>query len=263
MRQRHILAIPAVALALTLLPAVLASAPPQVRPYFPAETGTPTRRFHAAANAADPVVHALASRQTSAGCISGTFSCADQGSSFSGICCATGQTCALDASNEPACCPSGAVCTGVAPSSYKPPTTTAVSYVANAYFSFPYIATSFSNAAACSRAASQCAANYDACTADLEGGSGGVTVVVAGSTTVRGVTATATYAASTAVSICSSLSSVACSDIQTSYCTAGSTAGFSVGTAAGNAAARPTAALRCVGVAAGVAAGVGLGMVGI
>lgn len=272
MRRKHLLATPALTLVtlLFLLPTTtLASPPPQQQhPYLPAETGTPVRRYHAAAAA--PVHSLLAPRATTAaaddGCISGTFSCADQGSAFSGICCASGQTCAVDAAASPACCPSGAVCTGTAPSSYHAPSSTAVSYVANGYFSsFPYIATAFSNAAACSRAVSQCSANYAACTAGLEGSDagGGVTVVVAGSTTVRGVTAAATYPASSATSICSSLSRVACSGIQDSYCTAGTTAGFSVGSA--NAAARPTA-LPCMAVgvvAAGFAAGVGLGMVGI
>lgn len=261
--------LPAAVLTL-LLTTALASAPQARAPaptpapaqaYLPASPATPIRRhLHGAATPA----FALAARQTttaSDGCISGTFSCADQGSAFSGICCASGQTCALDAANSPACCPSGDVCTGTAPSSYKPPSTTAVSYVNNQFYSFPYIATSFSNAAACSRAVSQCSANYAACTAGLEGGgAGGVTVVVPGSTTVRGSTG-ATYPTSSATSICSSLSSAACSGIQDSYCTAGATAGFSVGSA--NAAARPTG-MPCVGaVFAGVAAGVGFGMVGI
>jgi hypothetical protein len=40
-------------------------------------------------------------------CPANYFSCADQGSAFTGICCMTGQTCALDSTNSPACCPSG------------------------------------------------------------------------------------------------------------------------------------------------------------
>jgi hypothetical protein len=50
--------------------------------------------------------------------------------------------------------------------------TTAVSYVPNVYFSFPYIATYFANPGYCSAAVSQCSANYAACTSQL-GGSGG------------------------------------------------------------------------------------------
>lgn len=241
-----------VTLLLTSIASVLASAEPQ--PFLPAQTASPVRRYHAAVP-----VEALFARQTSSsGCISGTYSCASEGVAYSGICCASGQACTLDSANSPACCPSGDVCTGTAPSSYRAPSSTAVSYVANTYFSFPYIVTSFSNAAACTRAVSQCSANYAACTADLEGSGNGVTVVVGGSTTVTN-SGTATYATSTATSVCSSLSSVACFGIQSSYCTAGATAGFTVGSA--NAAARPTG-IPCVGVLAGVAAGV-VGMVGI
>ncbi|KAJ4295772.1 hypothetical protein N0V88_004474 [Collariella sp. IMI 366227] len=65
-----------------------------------------------------------------------------------------------------------AICTGTIPASFATPNptvapTTAVSYVPNAFFSFPYIATSFANAAHCSAAVSQCSANYAACTAQL------------------------------------------------------------------------------------------------
>lgn len=253
MRRKQLLPTPVLNLVLLFasLPSTFASAQPQ--PFLPAQTPTAVRRYHAAP------VEALFPRQTNTGCISGTYSCADQGSAFSGICCANGQSCSLDAQNSPACCPSGDVCTGTAPSSYRPPSTTSASFVANPYFSFPYIVTSFSNAAACSRAVSQCSANYAACTANLEGVGGGVTVVVGGSTTISGSAAT-TFPTSTATSLCSSLSSVACFGIQSSVCTAGSTGVFSVGSA--NAAARPTG-MPCVGIVAGMAAGVGFGMMGI
>ncbi|KAG8164831.1 hypothetical protein KVR01_005106 [Diaporthe batatas] len=258
MRRRQILSLPLFTTSLLLfLPAVAA----EPQPFLPAETATPT--VGGRLRAAHPV-HELLARQTDTdGCIAGTSSCADQGSAFAGICCADGQRCALDADNSPACCPAGAVCTGTAPSSFRPPTTTAVSYVPNAYFSFPYIATSFSNAGACSRAVSQCSANYEACTADLEGGGGGgaVTIVVPagnGGTTTIGANAGATLPTASATSVCSSLSSVACHSIQGSYCEAGSTAGFTVGSA--NAA--PTH-MPCMGVVAGVAAGVGFGIMGM
>lgn len=240
------------ALLFTSLPSILASAEP--KPFLPVETASPVRRYHAAVPA-----EALFARQTSSGCISGTYSCASEGAVFSGICCASGQSCTLDAGNSPACCPSGDVCTGTAPSTYRPPSSTSASYVANGYFSFPYIVTSFSNTGACTRAVSQCSANYAACTADLEGSGNAVTVIVGGSTTVTN-SGTTTYATATATSVCSSLSSVACFGIQSSYCTAGTTAGFTIGSA--NAAARPTGN-PCMAVVAGVAAGVGFGMVGI
>lgn len=256
MGRKHFLSVTllTISLFLTHIPAALA----EPQPFFPAEAASPTvGRLRAAAP-----VHELLARQTD-GCISGTNSCASQGSAFNGICCADGQTCALDADNSPACCPSGAVCTGTAPSSYRAPSTTAVSYVPNAYFSFPYIATSFSNAGACSRAVSQCTANYAACTADLEGAAGGaVTVVVpagnGGTTTIGANAGGNTLPTASATSVCQSLSSVACHSIQGSYCEAGSTAGFTVGSA--NAA--PTH-MPCMRVVAGVAAGVGFGMMGI
>ncbi|ROW01768.1 hypothetical protein VSDG_02229 [Cytospora chrysosperma] len=258
MGRKQFSPIPLLSLGLTLLITCLPSVIANPQPLLPAETATPTL---GRLRAATPV-HALFARQTS-GCISGTFSCASEGSSFSGVCCASGQSCALDSDNSPACCPSGAVCTGTAPSSYRAPSTTAVSYVANSYFSFPYIATSYSNAAACSRAVSQCSANYAACTANLGGaGSGGaVTVVVPagnGGTTTIGAAVGTTLPTASATSICYSLSSVACHTIEKSYCTAGTTAGFTVGSS--NAA---PANMPCMGVVAGVAVGVGLGVMGI
>ncbi|KAL2020176.1 hypothetical protein VTK56DRAFT_8700 [Thermocarpiscus australiensis] len=210
---------------------------------------------------------ALAKRQQ---CLANFYSCADQGAAFNGVCCQNGQRCALDANNNPACCPTGAVCTGTAPASFATPgpaaTTTAVSYVPNSYFSFPYIATSFANQGYCSAAVSQCSANYAACTAQLggQGSSGGyaVTIVVPGG---RGTTVTGgggvTVNAASATSICSSLSSVACGGLQPSMCTmSGTTAsGFYFGTEAGNGGPRPTAAAG-VGLVGVVAAGVaGLG----
>jgi hypothetical protein len=58
-----------------------------VQPFRPVETAVP-----------------VAKRQQS--CLANFFSCADQGAVFAGVCCQNGQRCALDASNNPACCPS-------------------------------------------------------------------------------------------------------------------------------------------------------------
>lgn len=190
--------------------------------------------------------------------------------------------------------PPSAVCTGTAPASFVPPgpTATAVSYVPNAYFSFPYVATYFANGGFCSAAVSQCSANYEACTEHLggQGGGGGggggyaVTIVVpgGGGTTVTAA-AGATYDAASATSICkivvslcddnfripysmrylgNSLSSAACNGLESSMCTLSgtTTAGFYFGTESGNGAARPTVA-ACVGLVGAVAAGVaGLGI---
>ncbi|KAK4245638.1 hypothetical protein C7999DRAFT_16178 [Corynascus novoguineensis] len=212
----------------------------------------------------------IARRQQS--CLADFFSCADQGPAFDGTCCQNGQRCALDDNNDPACCPTNAVCTGTAPASFvTPDPTTAASYVPNEYFSFPYVATSFANPGHCSAAISQCSANYEACTSQLarEDGSGGggyaVTVVVPGG---GGTTVTAgagvSVDASAAASICNSLSSAACSGLEPSMCTRSGTAadGFYFGTGAGNPAARPTAPpAACAGLIGAVAAGVaGLGV---
>lgn len=178
------------------------------------------------------------------------------------------------------------------------PSTTAASYVPNAYFSFPFVATYFANPNHCSAAVSQCSANYAACTAQLggggQGGGGGgggyaVTIVVPGG---GGTTVTAAAGASvgpaSATSICkrsacllviqipvcllrfadaaisatgSSLSSQAsCARLQPNLCTLTDTSavGFYFGTE--NAAARPTMA-PCAGMVGIVAAGVaGLGI---
>lgn len=106
-----------------------------------------------------------------------------------------------------------AVCTGTAPASFVTPgpaATTAVSYVSNTYFSFPYIATYFANPGHCSAAVSQCSANYAACTAQLQGQGGaggagyGVTIVVpgGGGTTVAAGGGGATYNSASATSVC-------------------------------------------------------------
>ncbi|KAK4040513.1 hypothetical protein C8A01DRAFT_46146 [Parachaetomium inaequale] len=224
-----------------------------VQPFRPVETAAP-----------------IAKRQQS--CLANFFSCADQGAAFAGVCCQNGQRCALDASNNPACCPSNAVCTGTAPASFVTPgpaATTAVSYVPNVFFSFPYIATSFANPGHCSAAVSQCSANHAACTSQLaaQDGSGGgyaVTVVVpgGGGTTVAAAGGIS-VAAAAATSICNSLSSAACGGLQPSMCTMSGTtaAGFYFGTGGGNAAARPTAAAACAGLVGAVAVGVaGLGI---
>ncbi|KAI0176607.1 hypothetical protein BJ166DRAFT_1015 [Pestalotiopsis sp. NC0098] len=200
-----------------------------------------------------------------AACPTNYVSCESQGSAFAGICCADGQYCALDQSSSPACCPTGAVCTGAATGTLTSPitaTSTSVSYVSNSLFAFPAVATSFSNAAACSRAASACSSNYAACTSDLASGTGGYGVTIdvpgGGGVTVQPTHATQ-LAVSSAVSVCSSLSSQACHGLSISRCSAvGTTGGFVVGTA--NAAPPPRiTAMPCL---VGVAAGVGLGVLG-
>ncbi|KAK0733350.1 hypothetical protein B0T26DRAFT_669766 [Lasiosphaeria miniovina] len=272
-----------VLLAAVALASSVFAAHQQQQPFQPVETGTPALGF------------AFAKRQQ--GCIANFYSCANQGPAFASVCCQNGQSCQLDASNNPACCPGGyvlmyelvrpasarplgevnakapvsmAVCTGTAPASFvtpNPAQTTPVSFVPNPYFSFPYIATSFAGPTDCSAAVSECSVNWAVCTAQLEGQAGsapfGVTIVVPGGGGVTvGGGAGVTYPTPTATSICNSLVQVACSNLQYSMCTmTGTTAsGFYFGTA-NAAAARPTG-LGCAGlVAAAGLAGLGIAQV--
>ncbi|KAB5551377.1 hypothetical protein GE09DRAFT_170636 [Coniochaeta sp. 2T2.1] len=227
-------------------------------PFLPAATSHPQP------------IPALARRQDNSGCLANFYSCAaTQGAAFQGICCANGQVCGLDAANQPACCPAGAVCTGTAPQSFSPPSTATISYVPNAYFSFPYAPTSFPNGGACSSAVGACSNNYAACTSRLAGvgggGAGGVTVVAGGSTVVGGQGGvTTTLPAESASSVCSSLSSQACGGLQNGWCNnAGvTTGGFVIGTGSGNAAAARQTGAVGMGMGMGVViVGVGMGVI--
>lgn len=136
------------------------------------------------------------------------------------------------------------VCTGTAPATAPLPTA-AASYVPNSYFPFPYAPATFHNSAACSSAVSQCSVNFAACMTDLQEGNGyAVTIIVpgGGGTTVGAETSVG----ASATPICSSLSSVACSGLQSTQCAQYGTA---------NMAALPRQTMACiVGVAAGLGA---------
>ena len=184
------------------------------------------------------------------------------------------------------CCPTGAKCTGTVSSgiaslgsaaatttssSGPPPTTAAAtsttgtaSIFSNTYFPFPYVPQTYINSAACNSAYLACQSNYAACTHDLQQNSFGVTIVAPnGAGTTVAPTAAQSLPAAAATSICSSLSSVACYDIQSDDCaafgTATSTGGDFIVGMTSNPAARPT--VGCM-VAVGVVAGVGLGIAG-
>ncbi|RKU45247.1 hypothetical protein DL546_003270 [Coniochaeta pulveracea] len=230
-----------------LLLALSSTASSLQQPFQPAQTPAPVAR-----------------RQQD-GCLANYYSCSSQGAAFNGICCQYGQVCSLDSSNQPACCPANAVCTGTAPTTFATPGPQSVSFVPNTYFSFPYAVTSFADAGQCSSAVSACSANYAACTSQLAGGNnngaGGVTVVVGGSTTVAGAgQAGVTLPTASASSVCSSLSSQACMGLQAGMCTgAGVTsAGFYFGSGTGNAAPRATGVGVGMGIM-GMGVGVGLG----
>jgi len=214
-------------------------------------------------------------------------SCSTLAKADAGACCTAGTFCTLDSSKNIACCPSGAKCTGTVTlgatgttagggavfgatttSNAAAFTTTSgaaaatitgtASYVQNSYFPFPYIPTDYVNSAACNTAFSACQSNYAACTNDLMGNSFGVTVVAPNGAGVTVAPTLANVGIASATSICSSLSSVGCYNIQSGNC-----AQFGSGTASGGTfvvadstggGARPT--MGCI-AAAGVMAGLG------
>jgi hypothetical protein len=142
------------------------------------------------------------------------------------------------------------VCTGTAPAS-RPLVTgnpTAGTYVANPYFPFPYISTSFANPSACSSAVALCSRNSRACVSQLAGGAFSVSIEVPG---VGGTTiapSRVTTAEPSAAQICASLSAVACFGLESSECVVGSTAnGVQIGHALRASPLNPiTAAIPCL-----------------
>jgi len=221
-------------------------------------------------------------------CPSGANPCSNLGNP--GACCTSNTDCQLDQAGHVACCPNGASCTGtinagtvsailggntasltqvtasstngfIVPASTtqaNPQLTAAggsgVSTVPNAFFPFVYLPATYSNAAACSSYYSSCQSEYASCTASLGGGVNGVTVSGAGvGITVQGSTPTAQPQ-----SVCSSLSSQACSGLQLSNCNSYETAGAATVTVI-----NPNAAPnRCPGGLYGVGMGVALGVAG-
>ena len=189
-------------------------------------------------------------------------SCSTLAAADAGACCSVGSVCSLDNNRQIACCSIGATCTGTidlatsattatttgvvvfgtsttttttntgsttpSPTSTVTTTTGTASYVSNTYFPFPYIPTTYSNSAACNSAFQACQTNYALCTEDLEGAAvAGVTI----SAPNGGVTVAPTVVnvgTSSAMSICSSLSNVACYGIVSSNC-----AQFGTGTGSG------------------------------
>ncbi|KAF2274555.1 uncharacterized protein EI97DRAFT_468733 [Westerdykella ornata] len=202
-----------------------------------------------------------------------------------GLCCEIGDVCSRDAANNVACCPANSACTGtirpVVPtgtptsassfvagttqttSSFVLATTTtgtsnsfvqssaAGSYVRsmvpNTFYPFPYIPTTYINAAACSQAYTSCQADAMSCTSALANGVPGVTVSApnGGAT----ITAIASLGPERAAAVCASLSSQACSGLIVEAC-----ARF--GDGAGSAGGARTLCGGMYGVGAGVAVGI-------
>jgi hypothetical protein len=125
--------------------------------------------------------------------------------------------------------------------------------------------TAFANTDDCLAAVSACSANFAACTSNLEGGGNGaqygVTIAAPGGGGVTVAGSASAIPTSSALSICSGLSSTACPSAQSSMCTMGASAGgFVIGAGTGNAAG-PSLTGDAFLVAA-IAAGVGLGIIG-
>jgi len=208
-------------------------------------------------------------------------SCTTLAKNMGGACCTVGSYCTMDKSNNVACCLEGATCTGSvtralgttttqggavlggpttvpsvsATTTSNPATTTAnplatitsgasVSYVANTYFPFPYIPTTYANSADCNSAYNACQTNYAACTANLAGNAFGVTVIAPGGGGVTVAPTVVAVGAASATSICSSLSGQACYSIASDSCAVFGGGSFSNGGATG-AAARPRATMGC------------------
>jgi hypothetical protein len=181
----------------------------------------------------------LFKRQGSNACATNYYACTALNAP--GLCCRRDAICTADISRNVACCPQGAVCTGTLgagaptataslPSTALATTTTTGSFVQassvpnggqastvqNAFFPFPYIPTTYSNAAACSSAYTSCQGVAASCTTALANGAMGVTVSApnGGAT----ITAVPSVGLQSAQSICSSLSLQACSGLQVEAC---------------------------------------------
>ena len=193
-------------------------------------------------------------------------------------CCDNNMQCANDDAGRIACCPSGAVCTGqlggsAGPGTAGTPATTQApasvtqttqaaaasvtsggsSVVANPYFPYYYLPTTYPNADLCSSAFSSCRSEFSACTSSLQTGGNGVTVSGAGG----GITAQPALGTASAGSICSSLSTKACYNLGLGNCPMYGTAAVTTGGgtfAAGNAA--PTTCAQVYKVAIAMAIGV-------
>lgn len=196
-------------------------------------------------------------------------SCATMGDE--GSCCKSDTRCAVDMAGHVACCPENAQCTGtigagavIATATSLPtavsaasPTITggAGSIVPNGFFPFPYLPTTYPNAAVCSSSFSSCQTEFQRCTSQLVAGDNGLTVSGIG----PGITREAALLSTSAASICSSLSVKACYNLQLTNCPM-------YGTAAGNggtfeaAGAAPTLCAGVYGVGIGV--GVAIGFAG-
>ena len=153
-------------------------------------------------------------------------------------CCTTTAICTTDANNDVACCPTGATCTGVLGSaaattgsllggttttgnSLFPATTAGAGFVEstvpNQYFPFLYIPTTFANAEVCSSYYTSCQTEYSSCLTSL-GGGGAVNPITSAATVIQLTGRQVATATGSAASVCSSLYSQGCYNLQQGYC---------------------------------------------
>lgn len=223
-------------LSSSLLLASALAAPDVLAPFEPAITSSPRDL-----GAID--VDQLFARQNANACATNYYNCGALGAP--GLCCPRTAICSADANRAVACCPQGAVCTGalgvsVTTTASPNPTATAGGFVPaatttgdftqssnagssvrstvqNAFYPFPAIPTTYSNAAACSAAYTSCQGDAAACTTALANGDPGVTIQApnGGGATITPVPSVGLQSAQ---SICASLSSLACSGLQVEAC---------------------------------------------
>lgn len=195
-------------------------------------------------------------------------SCAAMGDP--GSCCMSKSHCAVDQAGHVACCPLNAKCTGtIGRGAFATATNTGNAagaaqvtsngdeqIVSNRYYAFPYAPTSFPNRVVCSSSYSSCKSEFIKCTYTLESGDNGVTVSGAG----VGVTRQPALPDVTAASICSSLSTQACHNLQLASCatygTGAATAAGSFGVSGGGAMPTGCPEIYRVGMGVGVALGI-------
>ncbi|KAL6718048.1 hypothetical protein ACLMJK_004133 [Lecanora helva] len=196
-------------------------------------------------------------------------------------CCPKNTNCALDGAGNIACCPKNAACTGnlgeaggaaatAAPAAGSKTAaasgaamTHAISgssTVQNSFYPFPYLPTTYANAAQCTSSFSSCQLESAKCTGMLEGG--GMAVTISGP--AGGVTQQGAMPAASAESVCSSLSAEACHGLALTQCsTLGGAKQTAAGTfvAGGSANAAPTKCPLAYGMGLGVAAGIAVQVV--
>ncbi|EUC30020.1 hypothetical protein COCCADRAFT_105041 [Bipolaris zeicola 26-R-13] len=224
---------------LLLAPLAALAAPDLVADFEPAIEGLPNKVYDSMPTAPADVQPELLKRQGNA-CANNYFDCARLGAP--GLCCPRTAVCSADQAGHVACCPQGAACTGaLAAPTANPTATTSVPFVIastttggpfvqqtnganhgstvqNQFYPFPYIPTTYQNAAACSSAYTSCQSDAASCTSALANGAPGVTVSApnGGAT----ITAIPSVGLSSAQSICSSLSSLGCSQLTVEACRA-------------------------------------------